>query len=97
MFCTLTAHIHMYVTFPITKQTELTVIINDGHCCLFRVQSDTCWSIREVHCECFIVFKSPVTNNRYSDSLYSGTGSEGNGATGGVVVTSSCLEGITKI
>ena len=30
-----------------------------------------------------------------SDSLYSGTRSEGNGATGGVVVTSSCLEGIT--
>ena len=87
----------MYVTFPITKQTELTVIINDGHCCLFRVQSDTCWSIGEVHCECFIVLKSPVINNRYSDSLYSGTRSEGNGATGGVVVTSSCLEGITKI
>ena len=45
-----------------------------------------------MHCECFIVLKSPVINNRYSDSLYSGTRSEGNGATGGVVVTSSCLE-----
>ena len=44
-----------------------------------------------MHCECFIVLKSPVINNRYSDSLYSGTRSEGNGATGGVVVTSSCL------
>ena len=50
-----------------------------------------CWSIGEVHCECFIVLKSPVINNRYSDSLYSGTRSEGNGATGGVVVTSSYL------
>ena len=47
-----------------------------------------------MHCECFIVLKSPVINNRYSDSLYSGTRSEGNGATGGVVVTSSCLEEI---
>ena len=47
-----------------------------------------------MHCECFIVLKSPVINNRYSDSLYSGTRSEGNGATGGVVVTSSCLERI---
>ena len=45
-----------------------------------------------MYCECFIILKSPVTNNRYSDSLYSGTSSEGNiGATGGVVVTSSCL------
>ena len=97
MYCILTAHIYMYVTFPMTKHTELTVIINDGHYCLVRAQSDTCWSIGEVHCECFIIFISPVTNNRYSDSLYSGTRSEGNAATGGVVVTSSCLDGIIKI
>ena len=71
--------------------TELTDIINDGHCCLVRDQSDMCWSIGEVYCECFIVLKSPVINNRYYDSLYSGTSSEGNGATGGVVVASSCL------
>ena len=44
-----------------------------------------------MYCECFIVLKSPVINNRNSDSLYSGTRSEGNGATGGVVVTSSYL------
>ena len=47
-----------------------------------------------MYCECFIDLKSPVINYRYSDILYSGTSSKGNGATGGVVVTSSCLQRI---
>ena len=51
----------------------------------------------EVHCECFIVLKSPIINNRYSDSLYSGTRNEGNNATFGAVVTYSCLGRITNI
>ena len=76
----------------IKQVRELTVIINDDHCCLIRAQSDTCRSIGEVDCECFIVLKSSVINNRYSDSLYNGTRSEGEDATGGVVVNSSCIK-----